>query len=709
MATLISRPPLDAATLVDEHRRHRPMGQQPALDGIRALSVAIVIIYHAGLSWMHGGFFGVEVFFVVSGFLITTLLLDERHANGAVSLRMFWVRRARRLLPALFVVLAAVSLWAVLVQTEFAADLRRTLLPALFYVSNWAEIFGDVPYFSPATPPLRHLWSLAVEEQWYLLWPLGFLLLARLAPNHARRRAGVLVALAVAAMVWSAWLVGAGADSLLTVAGQEVDRFNFVYLNTFGRASGLLLGAAAAMVWRPWERTAGTSGERHRVGALDVVAVGAVAAIVAIAATRSASILIDADLYRVWMPLVTVLSLVAVMAVVDPRASVARRVFGWGPLIAIGRRSYGLYLWHWPVFAFAGVPGHAERLAPALLMTAGLSELCFRLVEQPIRAGALGRWWVSIGGRGSGAHARWAAAGVLAVGLFATGVALQVRQAADVDPAAGDQQATFDLDTALAAPTTVVGSAVVGPDTPDATSPTTTAVVEVASTAPSLPRRVVVLGDSQAHSLAINLPAGIEQVFTVADGSIDGCSVQSTGKIVTSRSEFSKLFRRCVGWEQRWAESARAADAELALVMIGAWDVFDHEVDGVRIPFGSPEGDARFTAGVQRAIDVLRAEGVHVALLEVPCMRPVEVEGSGVPALPERAEDWRVTQLNDLLRQVAASNPGDSTFIPGPLQWCQDPTIATSTAYRWDGVHVYQTGAKLIMETITAPLLAIPL
>jgi peptidoglycan/LPS O-acetylase OafA/YrhL len=713
MATLISRPPLDAATLVDEHRRHRPMGQQPALDGIRALSVAIVIIYHAGLSWMHGGFFGVEVFFVVSGFLITTLLLDERHANGAVSLRMFWVRRARRLLPALFVVLAAVSLWAVLVQTEFAADLRRTLLPALFYVSNWAEIFGDVPYFSPATPPLRHLWSLAVEEQWYLLWPLGFLLLVRLVPGHPRRRAGVLVVLAVAAMVWSAWLVGAGADSPLMVAGQEVDRFNFVYLNTFGRASGLLLGAAAAMVWRPWERAAGAPGGRRRVGVLDVVGVGAMVAIVAIAATRSSSILIDADLYRVWMPLVTVLSLVAVMAVVHPRATVVRGVFGWGPLVAIGRRSYGLYLWHWPVFAFAGVPGHADRLAPALLMTAGLSELCFRLVEQPIRAGALGRWWARIGSRGPGAHARWAVVGVLALGLFATGVALQVRQAAEVDPAAGDQQATFDVDAALAVPTSVVGPTVSGPDTSDADtsgalSPTTTAV-EVASTAPRLPRRIVVLGDSQAHSLAINLPNGIEQVFTVVDGSIDGCSVQSTGKILTSRSEFSKLFRRCIDWEQRWAESARAADAELALVMIGAWDVFDHEVDGVRIPFGSPEGDARFTAGVQRAIDVLRAEDVHVALLEVPCMRPVEVEGSGVPALPERAEDWRVARLNDLLRQVAAANPVDSTFVPGPRQWCQDPTISASTAYRWDGVHVYQTGAKLIMETITAPLLAIPL
>lgn len=722
MATAISRPSSDAlpavadapAEGVELTRRRRPMGQQPGLDGIRAISVAIVILYHAGLGWMHGGFFGVEVFFVVSGFLITTLLLDEHSSHGSVSLRGFWLRRARRLLPALFVVLASVSVWAVLVQTEFAADLRRTLLPAVLYVSNWAEIFGDVPYFAPATPPLRHLWSLAVEEQWYLLWPLGFLALARLAPDRPQRRAAVLAVLAVGAMLWSAWLVGAGSDSALTVAGHEVDRFNFAYLNTLGRASGLLLGAAAAMVWRPWEARDAAPHQRRRVTVLDVAGIAAPVAIVGIAATRSSSILTDAALYRLWMPLVTVSSLVAVMAVVHPRAGLARQVFGWGPLVALGQRSYGLYLWHWPVFAFAGVPGQPERLAPALLMTAGLSELCFRLVEQPIRGGSLGRWWERVRLGGSTARTRWALACGLAVALFTTGLAMQVRRASEVDPAAGNQEATFDIGVALANATTttavtVESSASLLPDTSQMSSITSVPVAQVASTAPSLPRRMIVLGDSQAHSLAINLPEGIDQVFSVVDGSIDGCSVQSTGKILTSQSEFSKLFRRCVGWEQRWAESARAADAELALVMIGAWDVFDHEVDGVRVPFASPEGDARFTSGVQRAIDVLRTEGVHVALLEVACMRPIEVEGAGVPALPERGEDWRVAHLNNLLRQVAAANPEASTFVAGPAQWCEDPVVSASTAYRWDGVHVYQTGAKLIMETITAPLLAIPL
>ena len=721
MAIVISRPsrdavdPVDAADATDNppvvdapvRRPMVPMGQQSALDGIRAVSVAIVIAYHAGLGWMHGGFFGVEVFFVVSGFLITTLLLDERSLRGSVSLGGFWLRRARRLLPALFVMLLTVSLWAVLVQTEFAADLRRTLLPALLYVSNWAEIVGDVPYFAPATPPLRHLWSLAVEEQWYLLWPVGFVLLLRFGPRRAGGRAVVLGGLAVAAMVWSAWLVRSGAGALLTIAGRDVDRFNFTYLNTVGRASGLLLGAAAAMVWRPWESTSIARRRRRHIGLLDVVGIGALVAIVVVAATRPGAILTDPALYRIWMPLVTALSLVAVMAAVHPRAAVTRRLLGWRPLVALGRRSYGLYLWHWPVFAFADVPGSAERIVPALLLTAGLSELCFRLVEQPIRSGGLGRWWSQVSRRGRSARLRWCLAGVLALSLVVTGLAVQIRQAADVDPAVGDQVATFDIDAALAAAGSPVESTAGGATAQPTPVPDAPVVVE--PTAPQLPRRIVVLGDSQANSLANNLPDGIERVFSVSDGSIDGCSVQSIGKIVTARPDFSKLFQRCDGWEERWVEAARGSGAELALVVIGAWDVFDHEVDGVRVPFASPEGDARFIAGVQQGVDALRAEGVHVALLEVACMRPIDVEGAGVPALPERGEDWRVAHLNELLRQVAAADPTATTFVPGPVQWCQDPAIASSTAYRWDGVHVYQNGAKLIMEAITAPLLAIPL
>ena len=167
-------------------RRNAPprLGYQPSLDGLRAISVMVVILYHAGVSWLQGGFLGVEVFFVVSGFLITALLVDERHHSGGISLRQFWLRRARRLLPALYLLLAVVSLSALIVYRDAAGRMGGDVIAALFYVSNWWQIFLKESYFAQAGRPplLRHLWSLAVEEQFYLLFPPMLVLGA----GHAR-------------------------------------------------------------------------------------------------------------------------------------------------------------------------------------------------------------------------------------------------------------------------------------------------------------------------------------------------------------------------------------------------------------------------------------------------------------------------------------------------------------------------------------------
>ena len=219
------------------------MGYQPGLDGLRAVSVIAVIFYHAGFGWMPGGFLGVEVFFVVSGFLITSLLIEERDTSGGIRLRQFWLRRARRLLPALFSVLIAIGVWVALFGTaQQQSDLHRDYLPGIFYFANWGQIFGGAQYFGNFSP-LRHLWSLAVEEQWYLLWPLAFVLLTRRNKRTADVGRSILVA-AVVVMAITWWLA---APSALTS-----DRTNFLYLSTLTRSSGLLLGAGAAFLWRPW-------------------------------------------------------------------------------------------------------------------------------------------------------------------------------------------------------------------------------------------------------------------------------------------------------------------------------------------------------------------------------------------------------------------------------------------------------------------------
>jgi hypothetical protein len=298
------------------------------------------------------------------------------------------------------------------------------------------------------------------------------------------------------------------------------------------------------------------------------------------------------------------------------------------------------------------------------------------------------------------------------------------------DVAAGGEEAVFELEpaavagavapTVAAAPTTqaVAAATQAAPTQPAAqpqqTPPPTTATastttVSVATAPPTtvqgLPVSVTVVGDSQAHSLAVNLPSGIESTFDVDDGSIDGCSVYDSGNIVTARPGFSNTFGICEGWVSRWAEAAEEHD--VALVVLGAWDVFDLEIGGTLIPFGTPEFDAMFMSNTLRGIQAMTATGAKVVLLEVACMRPQDVDGAAVPALPERGDDGRVAHVNDLLRQTAAYLPDKVSFVEGPDEWCDDPLISTDLGYRWDGVHVHRPGANLIFETIAPHLLAI--
>jgi peptidoglycan/LPS O-acetylase OafA/YrhL len=653
------------------------MGYQPSLDGLRALSVIAVIFYHAGFSWMHGGFFGVEVFFVVSGFLITSLLLDERDRSGHTNLPQFWLRRARRLLPALFTVLAAVAAWSIVAATdEQRSQLRRDLPWAIFYGGNWGQIVGGVPYYSGDPPLLRHVWSLAVEEQWYLLWPLAFVALRRTRLTRAGT-AGLLVASSAAVMLWTYVIHGNGPGNLSSPISwlDDVDRINFMYLSTVTRASGLVLGAAAAFVWRPWRSPAAA---RSRGGwLLDGLGLLAVAMLGCIAAVAT---LTDGYVYQWLLALVTVLSLIAVLVAVHPAATWFRAILSWPPLVEIGKRSYGIYLWHWPIFVFAeAYNGSVARVAAALAVTAVVSELCYRFIEMPVRRGELGRWWHSAAERRLIPVAGAAMAVAALIGFYSS--------VDRFDRAAGGADVVFG--EVANQPTTTVGAA------------STTAVTNG-------PRHLVVVGDSQAHALAINLPDGIEDTFDVTDGSVEGCSVYDEGTLKTERDGYTLSFGRCEGWQDEWVDAAGDADADVALIVLGAWDVFDFELDdGTDLEFGTSEWDDYVTENLQSGIDALAAAGIRVALLEVPCMRPQEVEGSGVPSLPERGEDERVAHVNDLWRDVAEANAGTVTFVEGPEEWCDDEDLSSDTAYRWDGVHVYTPGANLIYTTIAPTLLTL--
>lgn len=695
-----------------ERRRaqHARMGYQPSLDGIRAMSVIGVMLYHAGFSWMHGGFFGVEVFFVVSGFLITSLLIEERDSAGRVNLRLFWLRRFRRLLPALVAVLVVVGVWAVFWGTaEQHTQVRRDYPWALGYLANWSQIFSEETYFSGTPSLFRHLWSLAVEEQWYLLWPLTFLLIAR-SKSSDRRRGWTLASVAV--FVMAATAVARLFDwptqwfNPLRMSMQPVDTTNFLYLSTFTRCSGLLLGAAMAFLWRPWQVAGHPRAKATRV--LDVAAVAAVGVLLLTFATGN----LERDATYLWMlPLVTLSSAVLVAVVVHPWATASRLVFGSRPMAEIGKRSYGLYLWSWPISRVTGAwQGSLSKFVLAMAITVPVSEACYRFIETPIRRGALGTWWKARQRRNWNLVAVCGAVTsvVLVASLFAF-----YSSADKVFDAAKDtsNEVVFDPNAATGSSSSTAPAVVTQPaesvDAVTTVAPTTLPVPPV--TQAVLPRRLVIVGDSTAHSLAINLPAGIESTFTIGDGSVEGCSVYDSGSAVSARDGFTRGFGGCSGWEQKWVAAAQQSGAQVAAVVIGAWDVFDVSLDGQVLPFGSAANDQRFVAGVQKGIDALSAAGVRVALVEVPCMRPQDVQGAGVPALPERGDDARVAHLNELLRDIAAANPTTTTFVAGPAEYCADESIASSLGHRWDGVHAYKPGAKLTFEAVSAALLAIPI
>jgi peptidoglycan/LPS O-acetylase OafA/YrhL/CubicO group peptidase (beta-lactamase class C family) len=364
------------------------------LDGVRALAVIAVLLYHADVP-IAGGFLGVESFFVLSGFLITALLLAEWNEHQRIDLRAFWLRRARRLLPALLFMLVGTVLIAALVVGGERVTLRDDILASLGYVMNWRLILSGQSYFDPLVRPslLQHVWSLAIEEQFYLLWPLIFV-----AGMRVLRARGLLMLILAAAL---------GSIALMAALYQPGSNPARIYYGTDTRAGGVLIGAALALVWSPFTTTsAPVDRERSWLDRAGLVAlVGLIACFMWVSERHPL-------LYRGGFILIDLLTAIVIAAVTEPRAHLISRVLGWRPLRWIGLRSYGIYLWHWPVFMvtrpgidlpLTGLPLLGLRLA----IVAVLVELSYRLIEQPVREGAIGHLWSRWWARKDAAIALW--------------------------------------------------------------------------------------------------------------------------------------------------------------------------------------------------------------------------------------------------------------------------------------------------------------
>ncbi len=348
-----------------------------ALDGLRGVAVVLVLLFHG--SHLSGGFLGVDVFFVLSGFLITGLLLAEGTGTGGIALGAFWARRARRLLPALALMLAGVAVAAAIWSEPAAlAQIRGDALGTIAYVANWRAIASGRSYFDlfVSASPLEHTWSLAIEEQFYLLWPLVIL---GLTAAFRRRLPNAVLILAVGA--------GLASTALMAVLYSPSDTAR-AYYGTDTRAAALFAGIAVAAGVALWGHVRDPAGR----WSLEVIA-GACVAYLAYACSRYSGD--TARLYRGGFLAVAVAAGIVVLAAVQPRRGPIAVALSFRPLCWLGLISYGLYLWHWPVDVYLdadrlGIQGWALFTVDTAIALA-ISVASYRFLEMPIRRGALGR------------------------------------------------------------------------------------------------------------------------------------------------------------------------------------------------------------------------------------------------------------------------------------------------------------------------------
>jgi peptidoglycan/LPS O-acetylase OafA/YrhL len=578
----------------DEHPRTR----NRALDGLRAFAVAAVLAFHGGVVHMHGGYLGVDVFFVLSGFLITSLLVSEYETRRALNLGRFYLRRAKRLLPALLVVILAVSLGAwLLTPPGLYPNLHEDVLAAFFYVSNWHLMLGPNSYFTILNPPtpLTHTWSLAIEEQFYLLWPL--VVIAVLGRRH---RVGRLGLLAAAGAVASALEMALGYH-----LGWSVDR---LYYGTDTHAQGLLLGAAAACLVIEAQRDPAALGPWSR-RCLTALPVAGPVAIVAGLFLMQRAFGNSSWMFQGGFFAVALCSTVAVTYFVRHPGTVVARALSVRPLVYLGQISYGIYLWHFPIFHWLTSHATGVPVVPLFFLRVGVAlaaaVLSYHLIEMPIRASRWPLTW-----RGA-AVAGAAAALILATSLVAATVANDV------------------------------------PNPP----------VPAAATGVSHPVRVMMLGDSMMWTLADYLDNwGPHYGLDMNNGAIIGCglvaSMQGEQHGIAS-GRYNDCLLRYDGYfplRRIWAQSIAAWHPDVVVVLAGRWEAQNLQIRGQWLNITQ----AAFRQRVTRSLGFIAADAavVHAKLvyLTAPCIW----DGEQLDGAPWPEDDpARFALYNHLLRHDA--------------------------------------------------------
>ncbi|MFZ4517932.1 MAG: acyltransferase family protein [Microthrixaceae bacterium] len=638
---------VDPATrdFVDLTRSDRAgLAYLPGLDGLRGLAVAGVLAFHAGFEKMVGGYLGVSTFFTLSGFLITSLLLQESRRTGGVRLGRFWSRRFRRLLPASLAVLAAVMLlFGPFVATAGQRlTLKGDVLWSLFDVANWHYILQGSSYaqlfVSPS--PVLHYWSLSIEEQFYVLFPLVLVGLWRVC--RGRR---LPLGLAIGGLATISFLE-------MVLLGFSKDR---IYFGTDTRASELLLGGLLAVVLSSQElRKRLALRLRWRTA---VLTLGAAALLVQLWWWWSLPQGTD-WLYRGGFTLYAVMTCLVITAAAVPTGPV-RWVLSLGALRWLGVRSYGIYLIHWPIFLTVRQtwPDLDRWLATviAVSITMVLAVASFHLLETPIRTG---RWPV----RGRALPAAALSMAVVAALAF---IPLPVRsdeQAIDFD----QQMATYRQQSGRAgAPTS-----------------TTTTVVPT----PPAPK-VAWYGDSTALLGAMGFGDwGLRngRAVSVEGEPILGCGV-SRFVAIRAIENFSPT-EFCRSWPERWGSRLDATKPDVAILMSSVWELGDARMPGASrfSALGDPATDAYVKNEFLQAVDVLSSRGALVELVTAPQIGSWAADGKP-DAVRRQIDPARTARLNEILAQVAAERP-DTVRLLDFASWYA-PKVE-DRSLRLDGIHI---------------------
>ena len=638
--------------MTEETQQQASLAHHRGLDGLRGVAVILVIIFHSGLNWLPGGFLGVSVFFTLSGFLITSLLINERENSGRINLKAFWGRRLRRLAPASLVVIAGVVGLASWLSTSIEASrIKGDAISATLYFSNWRFIYSGHSYGELfATPsPLQHLWSLSIEEQLYVVVPV---LIAGLFAMGLRRRAiGYVFLVAVAGS---------------TIATMFTNSHELIYYGTHTRAAELLLGSALACLF-------GQRIERLAVNKAKSLSTLYIVPIVGVVVLSRFSSVDSPWVYSGALTAFAGLSVICLIAAIQ--AGPVRSILSSSPLVRVGEVSYGLYLIHWPVIVWL----NSERvdLQPTALfvlqviVTVILTLVSYWLIEQPIRRRKV---LLSV---------RWAASSFVAsvVGVLILASAIlasassQVNTAPDVLVTIAPTSSV--VDPVNASSTTIVGSSA-KPARVDRTGPLS----------------VLVIGDSTAENIATALAQASDGSLGVISGGVLGCPLLKVAQ-VRDRKDSQQDVSYCPSNEQLVRDHVSEVDAVVVVAGVANQWAYQYAGSDVWVEPASERYKADLNGFLENIEDIVAPYGLPILVFETPPVRDN----------PKILGD----DIATLLRWAEVINEWDSHWYSVKMvpyaDALSDPNSDEGKAERPDGVHLAEEFGRELARIILIPRL----